>query len=66
MNVIEYITKDIGWDEFHTLELFNNNKATIDRLRKIHVSDMNIYTLLKRDADGIAMSKKVYRGSKDD
>ena len=61
MNVIEFITKDIGWTEHHTKEMIDD-PMLVTRLRKIEVSQKNIDAINKRDAEGIAISKtKVYR-----
>jgi hypothetical protein len=65
MNVIEFITKDIGWTEHLTKEMIGD-PMLVTRLRKIEVSQKNIDAINKRDAEGIAISKIAYRGSIDD
>ena len=54
MNVIEFITKDIGWTEHLTTEMVGD-PMLVERLRSIRVSQKDIDRINERDALGKAI-----------
>lgn len=64
MNVIEFITKDIGWTEHLTTEMVVD-PMLVERLRSIRVSQKDIDRIKERDALG-KMIKSIAVGVNDE
>ena len=61
MNVIEFITKDIGWTEHLTTEMVGS-PMLVERLRNIRVSQKDIDRINERDALGKAIKSIAWDG----